>query len=359
MKNRNAGRRGPVAHAKGTAARCTGHNVTVRVIALIASVLAIVLVVVALWRASCATTALPTVDPFGGWSASLSLPLIDLADVMAMPGGTLRALAHRTRVPVLVRFAVPTPWDRDADAWARSLEWDRHPFRPAEVRHIWRCRMRDARPNRALGQYPSSRGVDPAQTMREIVRAHVEAYSKSLGVDDGTWLRRPVAFSHYIARQWLADHPGMVDLVAATAAVLDVGSAPHGAYRDLKIWLNGPGYCTGTHDDPLDNLSINVCGRKRWLLAPPSDRDCFYPTDRLETTGVQRYHVRNPFVDVGAINSDTGDALFPRLADARMVEVDVAAGHVLVVPRRWIHFVATTEPSVSFTVNMPSRHYSR
>lgn len=36
-----------------------------------------------------------------------------------------------------------------------------------------------------------------------------------------------------------------------------------------------------------------------------------------------------------------------------MIEVDVLPGHVLVVPRRWIHFVATVDPAVSFTVNMP------
>lgn len=335
-------------------AQARGHSVAVRAIALVATVLAIVLVTVALWRAP-RTAPSPALDPFGDWSTSSSLPSIDLADVMAMPGGTLRALARRARVPVLVRFGVPTPWDRDADAWARSLAWDRHPFRQAEVHHMWRCHVRDARLDQGSAQHLSARSADPVQRMCGTVRAHVEAYSKSLGIDDGTWLRRPVAFSHYVARQWLADHPGMAGLVATTTAVLDVGSAPHSAYRDLKIWLNGPGYCTGTHDDPLDNLSINVCGRKRWLLAPPSDRDCFYPTDHVETTGVQRYRVRNPYVDSVATDPDTGDALFPRLADARMIEVDIAAGHVLVVPRRWIHFVATTEPSVSFTVNMSSR----
>lgn len=353
MDDPNARRHRPAANADDTAMQDTGRVAAVRAIAVIAVASAIALVVIALCRVLHAATS-PAFDPLGDWSASSSLAVIDLTDVTTMPGGTLRALARRTRVPVLVRFAVPSPWDRDAGAWAQSLAWDRHPFREAEVRHIWRCHVRDSRRGPASARCSMPRSVGSLRSIREGVRARVEAYSRSLGVDDGTWLRRPVAFSHYVARQWMADHPGVSDLVMATGA-LDVGSAPYDAYRDLKIWLNGPGYCTGTHDDPLDNLSINVCGRKRWLLAPPCDRDCFYPTDRVETTGVQRYRVRNPYVDGAAIDPDTGDALFPRLADARMIEVDVSAGHVLVVPRRWIHFVATTEPSVSFTVNMPSR----
>nr|UDO47526.1 cupin-like domain [Pandoravirus massiliensis] len=339
----------------------TRRAVSAPTIALVMVLTVVALVVLVLGYAVRAATE-PVVDTFGDWSSPSQLPIIDIDDVAAMPGGTLRALARRTRVPVLVRFDVCAPWDRDADAWARSLAWDRHPFRASEVRHIWRCHARDARTGPISDPRSSSQDANLSRATREALHARVAAYSRALGVDDGTWLHRPVAFSYYVARQWLADHPGMAGLTATTTparrtatAALDVGQAPHGAYRDLKIWLNGPGYCTGTHDDPLDNLSINVCGRKRWLLAPPCDRDRFYPTEHVETTGVQRYRVRNPYVDGAAVDPETGGALYPRLAGARMIEVDVTGGHVLVVPRRWIHFVATTEPSVSFTVNMPPR----
>ncbi|WBR14699.1 Cupin [Pandoravirus kuranda] len=353
MNDPSHDRHGPATKDNDIVAQCPSRIAVMRAIAAIAAILAIVLVVITLRRVLLHATTSPVTGPSGGWS----LATIDIDDVAVMSRGTLRALAGSTRVPILVRFAVPEPWDRDPGAWARSLAWDRHPFRDVEVRHIWRCYTRDARRGRRAAAHRTTLHVTGSvRGMREGVRTHVETYLRSLGIDDGTWLYRPVAFSHYVARQWLADHPGMIGLTLPTAtAALDVGSAPHDAYRDLKVWLNGPGYCTGTHDDPLDNLAINVCGRKRWLLAPPSDRDCFYPTERVETTGVQRYRVRNPYVDAAAIDPDTGDALFPRLASARMIEVDVTARHVLVVPRRWIHFVATTEPSVSFTVNMPSR----
>lgn len=271
----------------------------------------------------------------------------------ALPGGTLRALARRTHVPVLVRFDVPRPWDRDAAAWSRTFQWCGQPFGEAEVRHMWRCYNRDGwggvGHSRARGHSDSDKNADDVGVMWARVRAHVADRARAAGIDDGTWCQRPVAFSHYVARRWLAAHPALADL----APVLDLESAPHRAYVDVKVWFNGPGYCTGAHYDPLDNLSINACGRKRWLLAAPRDHECFYPTERVETTGVQRYRVRNPYVDASAVDPATGGLLYPRLADARMIEVDVLPGHVLVVPRRWIHFVATVDPAVSFTVNMP------
>nr|UMO78714.1 Cupin incomplete domain containing protein [Pandoravirus belohorizontensis] len=286
-------------------------------------------------------------------TTSSALTVLSTSDVAALPGGTLRALARCTRVPVLVRFDVPAPWDRDAAAWSRTFQWDRQPFGETEVRHMWRCYNRDGwggvGRSRARDHSDSDKNTDDVEAMWTRVRAHVMDRARAAGVDDGAWCHRPVAFSHYVARRWLAAHPALADL----APVLDLDSAPHRAYIDVKVWFNGPGYCTGAHYDPLDNLSVNVCGRKRWLLAAPCDHECFYPTERVETTGVQRYRVRNPYVDASAVDPVTGGLLYPRLADARMIEVDVLPGHVLVVPRRWIHFVATVEPAVSFTINMP------
>lgn len=288
-----------------------------------------------------------------------ALTVLEVGDVAAQPGGTLRALARRIRVPVLVRFDVPEPWDRDAATWSRTFGWDRQPFTASEVRHMWRCYNRDRWGGRrppfdgaggAISPDDDDEGEFGVDRMWDLVRAHVMERARASGVDDGTWRQRPVAFSHYVARAWLAAHPALADL----AAVLDIGSAPHAAYTDVKVWFNGAGYCTGAHYDPLDNLSVNACGRKRWLLAAPRYHDCFYPTERVEPTGVQRYRVRNPYADAVATDPATGRPLYPRLADARMIEVDVLPGHVLVVPRRWIHFVATVEPSVSFTVNMPN-----
>lgn len=284
-----------------------------------------------------------------------ALTVLGINDVAALPGGTLRALARRTPVPLLVRFDVPAPWDHDAAAWSRTFQWDRQPFGEVEVRHMWRCYNRDgwggARHSLAYDNVSHYGGedADDIGAMWRRVRAHVTDRARTAGVDDGTWCQKPVAFSHYVARRWLAAHPALADL----ASVLDLATAPHRAYVDVKVWFNGPGYCTGAHYDPLDNLSINACGRKRWLLAAPRDHECFYPTERVETTGVQRYRVRNPYVDATATDPATGELLYPRLADACMIEVDVLPGHVLVVPRRWIHFVATVEPAVSFTVNMP------
>ncbi|AGO84221.2 Cupin incomplete domain containing protein [Pandoravirus salinus] len=285
-----------------------------------------------------------------------ALAVLGINDVAALPGGTLRALAHRTRVPLLVRFDVPKPWDHDAAAWSRTFQWDRQPFSEAEVRHMWRCYNRDGwgggrQHPLAQADGNSDKSVDDdIGAMWARVRAHVMDRARAAGVDDGAWCQKPVAFSHYVARRWLAAHPALADL----APVLDLESAPHRAYVDVKVWFNSAGYCTGAHYDPLNNLSVNACGRKRWLLAAPRDHDCFYPTERVETTGVQRYRVRNHYVDATAIDPTTGGLLYPRLADARMIEVDVMPGHVLVVPRRWIHFVATVEPSVSFTINMPT-----
>ena len=126
-------------------------------------------------------------------------------------------------------------------------------------------------------------------------------------------------------------------------------------YRFLRDELEVPGYCVGTlfldvslliggvgtvvetHYDMLHNLVAQLRGRRRVTLFSPADTRCLYPYP-MRTLQWHYSRVRLDAPDLG---------VFPRFRNACPLQVELAPGEVLFIPRGWWHHFETLEPSIA------------
>jgi hypothetical protein len=303
---------------------------------------------------------------------------------------SFRAFADRTVVPTLIKFDARGPPAKctTVEDWWRSLEWERHYFSKDEMQHIWKGLLRDQWRNGRLLAYSlkqngsanndsATNGDEPQndEEMESIIKDYYasrysDAVLATYGRKDSTNTRYDIGVggdaksdvsvtvrSDYVGRRWLQTQPTLAPIfgmrrrpgdgpetsVFAANARLDLNDR---VYVNPKIWFNAAGYSTSLHKDPVDNFSINMVGKKRWLLIPPEYEKEFYPRPFKEPTGVTRYDVANPYA--------ADPKLFPNLFDKRIpyMELDVGPGDILYLPRGWLHYVNAIEDSFTITINL-------
>lgn len=110
---------------------------------------------------------------------------------------------------------------------------------------------------------------------------------------------------------------------------------PAGHVRSVRTWIGPRGARTGLHCDHLDNLAVQVIGRKRWWIARPGAverlgavADKYDAWARLASVGVHELAAAAPAGDLWL--------------------VDVEPGDVLHVPAHWWHEVLNLAPSLLF-----------
>lgn len=102
---------------------------------------------------------------------------------------------------------------------------------------------------------------------------------------------------------------------------------------DLILWLAPRGNrSTFHHDVNMDNLNVQICGRKRFILVPPDQYSALHPV------GFSRSPV-DPFCP--------DPAAHPRFARARPVECTVGDGEAVYIPRFWWHCVDALDASIN------------
>ncbi|VDL59834.1 unnamed protein product [Hymenolepis diminuta] len=110
------------------------------------------------------------------------------------------------------------------------------------------------------------------------------------------------------------------------------------------FWLGTDQSHTACHYDTYGiNIVLQVFGKKRWILFPPSDSAYLYPT-RLpleESTVFSRVNFQCPnFI------------FFPLILNSHPHVITLEPGDVLYVPRHWWHYVECIEEDYSCAVNM-------
>lgn len=114
--------------------------------------------------------------------------------------------------------------------------------------------------------------------------------------------------------------------------------------KDSTIWIGSSGAYTPCHFDTYGcNLVAQICGRKQWILFPPEDADCLYPT-RIP------YEESSVFSSVNILSPNLkAHPLFKR---CHPYIVTLEPGDVLFVPKHWWHFVQSLDASVSINTWM-------
>ncbi|XP_069698380.1 2-oxoglutarate and iron-dependent oxygenase JMJD4 isoform X2 [Periplaneta americana] len=119
-------------------------------------------------------------------------------------------------------------------------------------------------------------------------------------------------------------------------------SAKKSIRDDYKFVYMGPkGSWTPLHADVFTSYSwsVNVCGRKRWLLFPPGEEECL------------RNRHGHLVYDAGAPELED-EKLYPRYKELRVsIEVIQEAGEAIFVPSGWHHQVWNLEDTISINHN--------
>jgi hypothetical protein len=106
----------------------------------------------------------------------------------------------------------------------------------------------------------------------------------------------------------------------------------------INLWVGGAGTKSALHYDSMDNLLVQVQGRKRVMLFPPGEAENLYPALRDEYPHISRANV-----------FACDDGRFPLLAKARRHtgEMTLMPGSALYLPPFWWHAVESLDPSSS------------
>ncbi|XP_030310133.1 HSPB1-associated protein 1 isoform X2 [Calypte anna] len=124
--------------------------------------------------------------------------------------------------------------------------------------------------------------------------------------------------------------------------------------KDSTLWIGSEGANTPCHLDSYGcNLVLQVQGRKRWHLFPPSDTSFLYPT-RIP------YEESSVFSKVNVANPDL--KRFPQFKNTTAHVVTLSPGQVLLVPRHWWHYVESIDPitvSVNSWIELDADHEAR
>ncbi|RNA01362.1 tRNA wybutosine-synthesizing 5 [Brachionus plicatilis] len=141
-------------------------------------------------------------------------------------------------------------------------------------------------------------------------------YLRSLGADD----RKDVADiqKDYPELSNEIRYPPLFELENFFSSVFRISSA------GLRLW---------THYDIMDNILIQINGKKRVVLFPPSDVDNLY----MKGDKSQVLEIDNPDL-----------SKYPLFAHAKKYECILEAGDVIFIPSLWLHNVI----SVSFSIGV-------
>lgn len=228
-----------------------------------------------------------------------------------------------TSKPVIIRF-IPSKPNMVVHDWYESLDWKNQQFQTEELRKIWKIYCRD-RWNLPVNTSVPSNAAEKIMLYNKLKseRKYRDFYSYSLSI------------SHYVTKQWVYNHKGLKFLQDNGINVLQP------LYRSLKMWFNSKGYFTPMHRDVVDTISINIVGKKRWVLISPKYSENCYP-DFVQSTGAEFYQISNPY--------SYDSSKFPKFSEVKCLEVDIESGDLLYVPANWIHFVNAMEHSVTLTM---------
>ena len=116
----------------------------------------------------------------------------------------------------------------------------------------------------------------------------------------------------------------------------DLGRVPYLNGGDGMLWIGPGGTFTPLHHDLTNNFLVQIIGRKRLHLLPPSE------TAKLANN-------RHVFSDVHDIEDDDRLARFPAARSARHLVVDLEPGDALFIPVGWWHQVRSLTFSVMLT----------
>jgi jumonji domain-containing protein 7 len=109
--------------------------------------------------------------------------------------------------------------------------------------------------------------------------------------------------------------------------------------QDVRLWIGAAGQTSTIHNDSYHNLNAQVRGRKTFLLFAPEQHPYLYVEQHTPHCWVSRLDPLKP--DLHA---------FPRFKEAAAIEVSLAEGEILFIPKFWWHHVRSETVAINLNV---------
>ncbi|KAG7202658.1 hypothetical protein KM043_009833 [Ampulex compressa] len=148
-------------------------------------------------------------------------------------------------------------------------------------------------------------------------------------------------FDYKYMHEWLSDRPEIMTSLNWSRFGFDKSG------DDTTLWIGSKGAHTNCHQDSYGcNLVAQICGRKQWLLFPPTATKSLRPirVPYEESTIYSKYNFFSLMEKDIEIVSQISD---------KVKLITLEAGDVLLVPQGWWHYVESLDLSISVNVWLP------
>lgn len=125
-----------------------------------------------------------------------------------------------------------------------------------------------------------------------------------------------------------------------------VFTAPSFVPRNMGVWASSKGCVTPLHFDLCHGLLAQCVGRKRFLLASPTDLSMVY----LDRSSTSNKNASRADLTAWLAGDSEQRRRFPYLSDVTWFVADLEEGDVLYTPPGWFHHVTSIDASVSVLV---------
>ena len=105
-------------------------------------------------------------------------------------------------------------------------------------------------------------------------------------------------------------------------------------------WIDPKGTVTGLHRDFMDNIFIQLRGRKHFYLMAPNQSDLLYQSKKYDPG------INCSLVDLENYDPDT----YPLFEYAVVFEANINPGDLLFIPKGWWHHVKSLDNSISINI---------
>jgi len=114
------------------------------------------------------------------------------------------------------------------------------------------------------------------------------------------------------------------------------GWFPGGQLDEYRIWIGAAGQKSAIHNDPYDNLNVQIIGRKKFIIFAPDQHEYLYPEFMHSHLWASRIDPDFPDIE-----------RFPKFESARGFVGELSPGDVLFIPKFWWHVFSAIEASLN------------